>query len=651
MSGSLDALTMPLIVGGRTIRNRIIFGSIRTNFASDQCFSSRHAAFYRARARGGVSLVVLEESLVHPSDWPYERAIFGYQERVVPGYRRLADAIHAEGALALAQLNHSGGQGSSANTQLPLWAPSRVPEVNTNEVPKSMELEDIAALVAGFANAARFAQEGGLDGVELNVGQHSILRQFLSGLTNHRQDAYGSNLEGRLRFLLETIAAVRGALGPPAILGIKLSVDELAPWAGLRPEDSVQIARQLASTGQINYLTVTRGSIYTVYATRPSMHTLSGFNALLAEQVKRAVQVPVFVQGSLVDVEQAAAIVRNGQADGVEMTRALIADPDLPAQLSAGRVHEIKSCILCNQQCIVDNAANSPLTCVHNITAGFEEEQEAKPLDRVSRPRRVLVVGGGPAGMAAACVAAERGHQVMLWEKSDCLGGTVRLAARALGRERLTGAVDYLERRTLSLRVALHLGEAVRAEQVAELEPDVIIVATGSRIRPFELPGADALPVLSPRDVLNGSPCGDRVVIIDEEGGWHAVGAAEYLTAQGKAVTIVARDMFVSPKLIDTQDLSPWYQRAFARGVNLVPQSEAQRFEDRQLWVVDRFTREPRLLGSFDTVVAARPELPNEELYHALRSTGVRLNRVGDCVAPRSIYQAVLEGTRAGEEL
>src|SRR5258706_1789934 len=267
MSDSFGRLLAPLRLGNKIAPNRIVFAAHQTNFATHQRFTARHAAYYAARAAAGAGLIVLEGSLVHPSDWPYEYAIFGYDEQVIAGYRQMADAIHAHGALALAQLTHSGGQGSSHYSQAPLWAPSPVPEVNSREIPKEMEPEDIAAVVAGFARAARYALAGGLDGVEINAGQESLIRQFLSPLTNLRQDAYGGALENRLRLAREVLQGVRQAVGGAAIVGLRLCGDEYGPWAGLRPADAAEIARLLADDGLLDFISVTSGSIYSLHMT------------------------------------------------------------------------------------------------------------------------------------------------------------------------------------------------------------------------------------------------------------------------------------------------------------------------------------------------------------------------------------------------
>jgi 2,4-dienoyl-CoA reductase (NADPH2) len=310
-----SALSQPYELAGRTLRNRVVFGPHETNLAYRRAMSRRHVAYYARRARGGAALVVTENASVHPYDWPYERAPLAAECQ--PGWRAVGEACHAEGAVVVAGLSHAGSQGSTAYSQRELWAPSCVPDVASREVPKAMEPEDITAVVDGFAAAAAQARACGLDGVEINAGQHSLIRQYLSGLTNLRQDGYGD----RSRFARQVLAAVRAAL-PDGILGLRLSCDELAPWAGITPESASVLAAELAEF--VDYLTVVRGSAMAGSATRPDGHTPPAFNGVLAASIRSALtdagrnDVAVVAQGSIVDVADADALFAGGSADLVD---------------------------------------------------------------------------------------------------------------------------------------------------------------------------------------------------------------------------------------------------------------------------------------------------------------------------------------------
>ncbi len=649
-------LFQPVQLGPREARNRIIFGSHTTNFAQDNLLSQRHADYYAAHAEGGAGVIVLEEHIVHPSDTPYERAVLGFLPGTSQALAPVVARIHAARSLALVQLNHNGQQSTSDHTQRAMWAPSPVPNVSSREVPKAMERGDIDAVITGFAQVARTTIGAGADGVELQVSDTSLLRQFLSPLTNQRSDSYGGSLENRMRFLQETLEGVTSAIGPDAILGLRFCGDELAPWAGLTPEQALEIAKILVSTHRIDYMTVTMGSILSshMFPSQATMHVAPGYAVRLATALKAALAIPVFTAGRIMSAAQAERILTEGQADGVEMIRPLIADPYLPRLSQAGQAERVRPCIACNQGCQVRNTMNVTLGC--NVNPDVIHAQDisiaAPTRSRVAKPS-ICIIGGGAAGLEAARTAALRGRSVVLYERSPSLGGTVALAAKGSGRGELQNITEYLYSEIEKLGVEVHTGVEMTVEHVLEGRFNTVIVATGAHTGTglLPIPGNDLPHATNIRRVLAGESIeGQNVVVIDEQSSHGVLSVVEMLATAGKHVDVITEDFYVGRDLVGTNDIVLWMSRVIGHDVTFMPHTSVVRIEPGQVIVMDRYREDERAIVT-DAVVLGTYERPSQELYYALKGKVPRLFRIGDCVTPRRIEHAILEGRRVGEQL
>jgi 2,4-dienoyl-CoA reductase (NADPH2) len=639
-------LFTPLRLGPVTVANRIVFAAHLTDYAEDGLPTLRSAAYAAARAAGGAGLVVTEEATAAAGDRPYEKLVAGTDPAVVPAFQRLTDAVHAHGTPVFIQLNHNGGQSSSMYTRTPVRAPSAVPDPLFGEVPCAVTVAEIAELVAGYATTAGHCAAGGFDGVELQCSQSSLVRGFLARGTNRRTDGYGGPLEHRVRFLLEVLSAVREAIGPARALGVRLSADDLVP-GGITRDEAVQTARLVAATGQVDYLSTSVGvATENLYRNVAAMGTPPGWTLPAAARLRAATRLPVVGVGGFTAPAQAEAALAAGQCDLVGVVRAQIADPDFAVKARTGRTAEIRSCLRCNQECIGRVGRNRRLGCVVNPRAGREA---ALPSPR-RRPRRVWVVGGGPAGLQAAASAAGRGHEVTLFEAQPHTGGQVRVAAAAPGRARLGLLVDDLAAECGRLGVELRTSSPVDVGLVRTASPEVVVLATGARaVRPAW--AGDGPRVVDVRDVLTGRvrPAGE-VLVVDDLGSAAAPSTAVLLAERGCAVEVVTSGMVVGQDLGLTLEAERWHVRAAELGIVQTTDVVVTGVAGRAVTLLHHPTGRT-LTRTVDRVVAATPALPADELWRDLRGGGLEVHRIGDCLAPRRISAATIEGDRVGAAL
>lgn len=652
MNQSARLLFTPIKVGSLTLTNRIVFSAHLTNYAEGYMPSERHVYYYRERARGGAGLIITEEHSTHPTDHPYEKLIHAFNPAVIPGYKQITATVHAEGTPILAQINHNGGQSSGMFTRLPAWAPSSVADPMFREVPKAVELEDIQEIIAGYAQVAYHTQLGGFDGVELQCSHSSIVRQFLSRHNNLRSDGYGGGLEQRMRLLREIIAAIRARVGRSYVLGVRLCGDELIR-DGIVLDEAVAAARILAADGLIDYINTSIGTAtHTLYMIEASMHIPPGYALFISSAIRKAVRLPVIGVGRIKDPIQAERVLQEGHADLVGIVRAQIADPEFARKSRENRVEDIRLCLSCNQECVGRMGLNRWMGCIETPATGREKELGIGTLQPAPRPKRVTVVGGGPAGLKAAVIAARRGHRVTLYERQPELGGQVNLAVKVTNRAEFGDLVRNLLHELHQLEVTVHTGVAADAEMVLAGQPDAVVIATGSVPDHSAFPGADGPEVADVTDILAGRVTpGKRVMIIDRLGFHEATSVAEYLAEQGCRVEIVTPTLYVGQDLGVTLDLENWYRRARQRNIVCTPNVSVLNAANGVVTAVHNYSGQIITFDPVDTIVLAVQRRVNSGLYFALKGRVPELHRIGDAMAPRRAHAAIIEGERAGRAL
>ncbi|MCH8090680.1 MAG: FAD-dependent oxidoreductase [Chloroflexi bacterium] len=656
MPNGFPNLFSPIRVGKYTLKNRIVNAGHAAHFQGEGGLpSERYTHYLRERARGGVAMIILGHSVIY-NDGDVPLSMANYDDRIIPAYQELARATHEFEVPILAQLGHRGRMVVDAAGVLgrPLMAPSALPApdfASPQLMPHAMDTREVEEVVGLFGAAARRVREGGLDGVEIATGMGYLIAQFIHQGTNRRTDKYGGKtIQERMVFLYEVIDEVRNELGPDLILGLRL-YDDLVDYS-LGLDDLKVIAPLVEATGKIDYLNVWQGAIPDPKSFAdhwPAHYREPGEFAYKAGEIKKLVNLPVIGAGRIDSPALAERLLEEGVVDLVGMVRALIADPYLPIKAREGRAEDIRYCIGTNQSCAGHILIGMGVGCIYNPVVGREKEwSELRP---AHQRKRVVVVGGGPAGMEAARVAMERGHQVTLFEKGRRLGGQVGLIIKTPQRTSFEEIILFFERQLSKLGVDVRLGEEATLEMVLREGPDAVVVATGSTPYQPEIPGAEARHVVNTWDVLSGkTEVGERVVVIDTQGRPEGCTVAEFLAEMGRHVQIVTGLQYVGREI--TPPLWQFlYERLLKKGVVMTPFTGVFEILEDSLYVYDTVTWEPRYIRDIDTVVLAAGGMAEDRLYQQLKGQAPEVKAIGDCLQPRDIEMAVVEGHRVAIEL
>ncbi|WP_053227374.1 oxidoreductase [Solirubrobacter soli] len=636
---------------GKLLRNRIVSTPHAAGWGRDGLIDAREVAYHVRKAAGGVGLVMTFGSAsVDPTTAASYGSVSLWDERNEPALRALADGVHEHGALCMSQMTHMGRRGTSTLTGIPLRAPSDLPEGVHLEVPVPLAVSELPAIVQRFADAAARLERCGWDGCDVTSFGGHLIEQFFDPRVNTRTDEYGGSLENRTRFGREVLTAVRAAVSDEFIVSFRMAGDQCLS-GGLGPDEMIAVAGSLASTGAIDVLSVSGGTgasrLSTAYFV-PGDELPEGVFNDLARRFREALGIPVLVAGRNVEPAMADACVASG-VDLVAMTRAIIADPDLPSKARAGR--RARPCIGLNEGCIGRLYTDRPMWC--SVNPGIRDPDLAT-LVPTDQPLNVVVVGGGVAGLEAARGAALRGHRVVLFERRPHLGGRARLAGERRGRERWARYIDWLREEARTAGAELRTGVAATAEAVLAEAPDAVIVATGSELRPAAaLPGP--VPVIDVDALLeDGAPevASGLALVLDDEGGFLAPTAAERLVAAGFSVEITTTHPVVGGEIDPTQQ--PFVLRRLALAeVVMTPHLSGVSSDGDGVTLRHLYTERDERREGVDVVVMAgyRHALAGLRDELAAARPDLRVIVAGDALAPRTLLDAVAEGARAGAEV
>jgi len=643
----------PVEVGPVTMRNRIYFAAHATRFLPlNAGVNDRSIAYYEARAKGGVGAVVTGVHLLGPicTLTPRPPSYLG-DERTIPDLKRCADAVHKHGSKVICQLGVAGRLGETRPFGGVTWGPSPVKldlAPMTWEVPYEMEIEEIKQVVDEYAKAAKNVKAAGYDGIEIFGAGGLLNHQFLSPRLNLRRDKYGGSLENRLRLQFECIDAVRDVIGNDMVLGFKMPGDDFIE-GGIMLDEAKQIASALEETGKVDYLTVVAGMYIIIPTHVPTMYYPLGPFVYLASEVRRVVKkINVNCMARINDPGQADKIIADGHADMIGLVRALIADPEFVNKARDGKDDEIRRCVGCEEACYGGYRRGVPVSCAYNPQAGRELEL---PIVPATTKRKIMVIGGGVAGLEAARVAALRGHQVSLYEREGELGGQVRIAAKAIGRLDFEEMPRYYAYQMKLLGVDVHLETEVTPEVVMEIGPDGAVVATGSVPLELDVPGGGQKNVVEPRSVLEGkAEVGQNIVVVAGEHNMQALTTADFLAEKGKKVQVLT-EAFYAGSQAPLGTCQSVYTRLLRAGVTITVLTAVKEIRGDTVITRNVFSGAEGRIEGVDTVVAAMGGKANDSLYRSLKGKVKELYAIGDCVQPRLIPQATLDGLRIGTKL
>ncbi|MDJ0607721.1 MAG: FAD-dependent oxidoreductase [Kiloniellales bacterium] len=659
MSKLFPHLFQPLQLRHKTLKHRLVFGAHTANMAEAGLPGERHLGYYTERARGGAAMIVVEPVPVHRTG-VLTRGNFRHEDdSIVPAFRRITEACHAYDTVMIQQVYHVGQHGDADNSFEPNWSPSGRPSYHDSDGSHAMTGAEVEEMIESFVQAARRARESGFDGIELFANYHGLIEQFWTPWSNLRDDEWGGSFEKRMRFSSEIIRRTRALVGEGFIIGLAVSVD-----TGAQVANSLEVLQEIVAwhdeRGLMDYVTCGTGGYFDFAQLIPTVVYEDKLGANLAEALKRVVShAKVQAESHIRTPENANTVIGSGQADMVSIVRGQIADPHMAAKAMEDRPEDVRPCLSCNQMCWGRRFRDYWISCLINPSSGREYLWGGDRFTPAEHPKRVLVVGGGPAGLEAARVAAERGHQVTLAEASDQLGGQFRLAGLQPRRAQILDLIAWFQGQLEKLQVQVRYNTPLF--DLAEVEAfgaDVVVLATGSlptgtgfqRALPHleTLPGVERGNVWSVEEVMGrAARLGKAVLLLDDGANWRGSGTAWHLAEQGHAVTLVTPSPVVAKELERTAVDGPLRGRLKGLGVTFFTESALAEWHGDAATIRDLLDGSERRLP-FDSLVLATPNEAETTLHQALDGSAIEVRSIGDCVAPRQANLAIYEGRKLG---
>ena len=646
-------LFAPLNVGSITLKNRMFSSGHDTVMAENGRVGDQLIEYQRARAAGGVGHIVLQVSGVHQTAEYTDSELMATSDDVIPGYRKIAEAIHEHDCHVFAQLFHGGREVMTTPDGLlgVAWAPSAVPNERFHVMPRALPITLIAEIVHGFGLTAARMATAGIDGVEIVASHGYLPSQFINPRTNIREDIYGGSFENRMRFTGEVIEAVRATTPDGFVVGLRISLGE-KDQDGLTPEESMTACQHLAPL--VDYLSVTAGSSATYSGSVhivPPMNYPPGYLADLSSKLRATVDVPVFLTGRINTPAEAERILSSGKADAVAMTRALICDPVLPHKARTGKTDEIRLCIGCNQACIGHFHLGVPISCIQYPESG--RELEFSDLSVAKKSKRVLVIGGGPAGLKAAAVFAARGHDVELWERAPRVGGQALLAQLLPGRAEFGGIVTNLVGEATRAGARISINKTADVNSVAGHDADLVVIATGAL--PYAplieiLAGEVNSPVVNSWEVLNGAdlPAGE-ILVADWRGDWIGLGVATLIAQRGHRVTLAVQG-WAAGHALQQYVRNEMLADAIRHKVTIRTDLRIRGIAGNTVLLGHTLTGALLEIPQVSAIVLATGHTSSDSLFAELVGRVENVKLIGDALAPRTAEEAVLDGLRVAAD-